>query len=1129
MATRVDGVEPTLAAIWAEVLDVERVAPDDDFFELGGTSLLAMQIVARATDAFGVELALDALFEAPTVAGLAQAIGTAERSAAPRRSRRRSRREEPELSDLQASAWAVQLYNPTSKPHVGDAYRLEGPLDVAALERALTELVARHEILRTIFPLEGERPVPRVLAPEPVRIPVTTLSRGSRQRGDGELNEVVQAAREEDFDYRATPPLRIRLIRRGPGSHVLVLLTHEIVCDGWGFDALVRELSLLYDAFAAGRPSPLQEPALQYADVVRERAQRGAGRSGDPEVWRRALADAPLSLPLPVESGGRPVPSEEVATARGRVPAAVSAGLRALGNEEAATSFMVHLAAFYALLHGHTGEPRLLVTSPAANRVRTEIEGVIGFFSRVLPLCVELGDDPSFRTLLRRTREATLHAFAHADELPEDNRIRELRGLRGLLSVRAVFRLWDATLERRLELSDVRSQSFEEGGEGSMVALVVTEHPGRETNVELSSSALGRGAVDAMLAHYQRVLEQVAGDSDRPLSAIELLGDAERRQLISGWNRGRGSEDDARCLHELVEAQAARVPDAVALRWGADGAGGGEGEQMSYAELDAGAERLARYLRVRGVGPGARVGLALEPCAELVVALLAVLKAGAACVPLAALATLPALDVLLTNRAKAPPNGAPRVIDLAAEREAIAAAQNGAEEGRGSAPGAEDVAFVLPSAGVTGQAKAVELTHRALVHAAAWRQHAYRLSPADRVLHVPGPGVLAWALTPWAALAGGAQVVIPEHVPDAPGPRVVHWLDARRVTLAALPPALAASCLTSPDVERTALHTLIAQGNGPLPAPPSGPRTRLVAFREYALAEAGGLVFSTRLRGAAGAWEGLVSESPTALGAPAYVLDAALRPLPPGAAGELCVGGSGIARGYAGDPERTAQAFVADPFAEAPGARLVKTGDLARRRPDGTLELLGRIADQVRFHGFRLNPCMQALEATLAAHPGVAAAATGWDAATATLTAYVVPRRGVPPDVAELDLWVQGRMEDWVLPARYVAVESVPLRPDGSPDREALARGGGEPLGPDPARGALASRTEKKLQAIWKKVLGRRQIGANDSFYTLGGDLIRGVEMMERARRAGIAVSPEDLMVRPTIAELAAIAERARG
>ncbi len=441
---------------------------------------------------------------------------------------------------------------------------------------------------------------------------------------------------------------------------------------------------------------------------------------------------------------------------------------------------------------------------------------------------------------------------------------------------------------------------------------------------------------------------------------------------------------------------------------------------------------------------------------------------------------------------------------------------------------ADDVAFILPTAGVTAWPKRVELTHRALVRAAAWRQHTYRLAPGDRAVHVPGPGALAWALTPWAYLACGAQIVLPARTPEAPGPRVVHWLAEQDVTIAALPAALAASFLTSPEAERSTLRTLIVQGQGSLSLGQGGRSPRVNAFREYAVAEAGGLVLSSRVR--PGGAPTLASESPTALGAQAYVLDAQLQPLPAGVAGDLWLGGAGIARGYAGEPERTARAFVADPFSEDPAAQLVHTGDLARRRLDGTLELLGRVQDEVRFRGFRLTPCMEELETALAGHPSVAAAAIGWDDDDEALVAYVVPRRGNPPEPAELDGWLQSHVADWVLPGRYVAIPAVPLRPDRTPDRAALrSLAEQQPLGDDPQRSAPRTRVEKKLQAVWKKVLGLADAGVHESFFALGGDLIHGIQMAEQARAGGIAVRTDDLLFRPTIAELAAIAERAGG
>lgn len=1111
MAARAEAVEPALAAIWADVLGVDHVSPDDDFFALGGTSLLAMQIVARASDEFGVDVALDALFEAPTVAGLARRIDGAGAHAngsrahaadgGPKRTGRKGlrwlRRSErhpqapargkPALSPLQASAWAIQRYNDGARPHVGDAFTLEGALDVPALEQALTELVARHEVLRTVFPLVDHRPVPRVLPPEPVHISVTTLARGSRKSAEAECNALVDAGLADPFDFEHVPPLRIRLIRRAAHSHVLILLTHEIVCDGWGFEALTRELSQLYDAFAAGRPSPFAEPPLQYADALRAQQGRRAGGRGR-EHWERVLPELPITLPLPFEAGGMPAADGGSGQARAtiRIPERLAERLRAFAREEAATSFMLHLAAFLAVLHLRTGEPRVRVTSPAANRNRTELEGVIGFFAQLLPLWADFDDDPSLRTLLRRVRESTLQAFAHAEDLPESHGTAELNGVRGLMACGAVFRLWDATLERRPKLAGIRSQVFREAGEGGNLGLIVTEQPGKETVADLSSSALDRATVEGMLAQYREVLEQMAEDADR---RVRALGAQERAR-----ERNAAGDAGERCLHDLVSAQAQRNPDAVAVRAGETA--------LTYGELEARAQRLAAALRSHGVGPGARVGLALAPSADLVVAMLAVLQAGAACVPAEAFEAVPQIDALLTAGGTPPP-GAPAartVLDVDAPE--VGEPANLAS-GDVAQPG--DLAFLVMTGGVTGAPKPVELTHRALVHAAIRRQHACRLTPQDRSLHVPGPGAHAWTLAPWAALASGGQVVVPGHVPDAGGPGTAAWLEAQDATVAVAPPALAASCLSGGGLERTALRTLVPQGWGPLQLPEGLRRGRPAVLREYGLAETGGLVLIAPVAGSAAAGDPLAAELPAAGGIEAQICDAQGNALAPCAIGELRLAGPGVARGGP-----------------------LETGDLARRGTDGTIEVFGRLADEIRFRGFRLTLCLHDLEVVLAAHPGVAAAAGFWDERDETLVACLVPRRAQPPEPQELDRWLQEHMRDWVLPRRYLAVEAIPLRADGSPDRAALARQDGQTLGDDPRRTAPQTATEKQLVAIWRQVLGRRDVGVHENLFALGGMLIDGVEAAERARAAGIPLHEPDLMLRPTIAELAALADERR-
>jgi non-ribosomal peptide synthetase component F len=1137
-------VDPALSAIWAEVLEVDELDVDDDFFALGGNSLLATQITARVADVLGVEVPLDALFEAPTLGGYAAQVRAAGAAAPARngrdadrgrdagdagsggrrrglrsllRGRRDGARAEPAagagraggraaapegaLSHLQDSAWSVQHYNPGLRPHVGQVFALQGQPDVAALERAFTALAARHEILRTSFPLVDHRPRARVHPAAPVR--VEQVGSGRRMR-DEEVRRLVDAAWAESFDHATEPPLRVRLIRTGKSAHVLVFLLHEIVCDGQAYDLLVRELGRLYAAEVAGEPTPLAEPAPQYRDVLRAHGTRLGGRDDDAgrDHWRAALDGAPLALPLPHERRGSGEADGDPSYARRSVqlPAQLVARLRALAQEEAATSFMLHLAALAAVLHRWSGQTDLLVRSPAANRARVEWEQIVGFFSIVLPLRLDAAGDPSFRTLLRRTRDVALGAFRHAAYAPEDNALRELPGMRGLGGWTVMFRLWDPTTEQPLELAGVQAKPYRDDGEGGRLVLVVTERADGRTVAQLSSTApeLDARALGDMLRHYERLLEQVAEDPDRRIgSELELLSPAERDQLGGrAAGGGRGAEG-ARGLHGLVEAAARRTPDAVAFD------PGGGAAPWSYAELDARAERLACLLRARGVVANDRVGLQLPPSGELLAALLGVLKAGAVAVPLSVLVLepgiegdplvdLPRLAGLVTRDGATQPDGMPPVVvDLAAD----AAPLGGDPADAGGTADAEvdvdpaRIALVVRTAGVSGGPRAVELSHGALQRAALRQRDAQRLTPADRVAHVPGRGAWSWALAPWAALAAGATVVGPER---APLPRSASpptgWLEANAVTVAALDPWLADAALARPAALPATLRLLCAQGAGALTVPPEASgRGRLVVQRQYGLTELGGMVLADHGEPA---------------GLRARVLDRHGRLAPAGVAGELELDD---------------------------GVRRARTGDLARRRTDGALELLGRVADELHWRGVRLEPILRDVETALATHPGVQAAAACWEPTSEALVGCVVPRRAEPPERSQLDEWLQRTMADWILPACYAPLDAIPMRPDGLPDRGALAAspavaralaqaGDGEPRTP----------TERELAAIWRQVLGVRRAGTRDNFFAQGGMLVHGVELVGRARAAGIAIETTDVMYRPTIAELAAIADARR-
>jgi non-ribosomal peptide synthetase component F/acyl carrier protein len=1138
-------VDPALRAIWAEVLGVDAPDVDDDFFALGGNSLLATQITARVADVLGIEVALDALFEAPTFGEYAEqvrAAGAAGRSAsgagngAPQAAERKrgglrgllrgrrdgeeraghtaqggraSGRTDPDaLSALEASAWSVQRYQPDTRAHVGQIFSLQGALDVAALERAFTTLVARHEQLRTSFPLVDHRPRARVHPPEPVQL--EQIGSGKRMR-DEELRRHVDAAWQEPFDYEARPPLRVRLIRTGRTSAVLVFLLHEVVCDGQSFDLLVRELGQLYAAELAGEPAPLAPVPQQYREVVRTLGRQLS--SADPQAgrahWRETLAGAPLALPLAHRRlGVEPDARQAFARRTAQLPAALAQRLRALAREEAATSFMLHLAAYCALLHHWSGETDVVVRSPAANRARSEWEQIVGFFSMVLSLRADVSDDPSFRALLRRTREHALAAFRHASYSPEDNALRELTGLRGLSGWTPLFRLWDPTTEQPLELAGVSAKLFRDDGEAGALVLVVTERSDGRTVATLSSSTtdLDVRALAELLRQYERFLEQVAEDPDRRVgSEVELLTPSERDQL-GGRAPARGAAEAAGGLHGLVASVARRTPDAVAFD------PGGGAASLTYAELTARTTGVAALLRARGVGAGERVGLRIAPSGELLVALLGVLHAGAVAVPLleptledGPLAGLPPLAAELDAAAVAEA-GAAEPADAAAVAEASAAA-GGRAAASEVAP--EQIALIVRTTGVSGGPRAVELTHATLCRAALRQRDALRLSASDRVAHVPGRGAWSWALAPWAALAAGATVVGPERAPQSrSGTPPTGWLEANAISVAALDPWLANAALARPAALPATLRLLCAQGAGPLTvSAEAGGRGRLTVQRCYGLTEAGGLVMAPRAE--AGAYPlgaPLVGEPH---GVRARVLDRYDNVAPAGVLGELALD-DGAPRVGGGD-------------ADAGG---IRTGDVARRRLDGSLELVGRAADELRWRGTRLAPILVDLERALAGHPGVQAAAACWEPEHEALVACVVPRRAEAPERVQLDEWLQSTMTDWILPAAYVTVDAIPLRPDGLPDRRALA------ADPAVARTLTAeaeaeprSATERKLAAIWKQLLGVRRVGAHDNFFAHGGDLALGVELIERARAAGIAIEPGDVMYRPTIAELAAVAD----
>jgi amino acid adenylation domain-containing protein/non-ribosomal peptide synthase protein (TIGR01720 family) len=1146
--------EELLAGIWAEVLRRDRVGVEDDFFALGGHSLLATRTVARVREAFGVELTVRALFEAPTVAALAERVEALARENRPLLPPAVpvARGGALPLSFSQERLWFLDRLQPgLATYNMPTALRLSGELDVPALERALGEVVRRHESLRTHF---GERDGAAVQVIAPFRgfaLAVDDLS------GAGE-DEVRRRAEEDGarpFDLARGPLFRARLLRLGAAEHVLLICVHHVVSDGWSMGVLFRELSALYAAYREGREPTLPELPVQYADfAVWQREQLGgAALEGQLAYWRGRLAGAPALLELPTDH-----PRPAVQGFRGaRVPVAFSGALAerigALARAEGVTTYMVLMAAWQVLLSRYSGSRDVVVGSPIAGRTHGEVEGLIGNFVNTLVVRTELSGAPAFREVLRRVRDAALGAWAH-QEVPFERVVAALQPERSLDHA-PIFQV-SFTLEDGAgwegAFSGLRCERVDAdpGTAKYDLSLSLATGGGEVRGVLVYSADLfERETAERMAAHLERVLEAATADPNLPVARLELMGEAERRQVVEGWSGTRVEYPGGPAVHERIEAHAARAPDAVAVAQ----AGG----RLSYGELNARANRLAHHLRRRGVGPEARVGVLLERGPEWVTALLAVLKAGGAYLPLDAGYPAERLQriladsrtaVVVTDEARRrilPPLDGIEVVSLDGDAGEIAAAS---AENPASGAGARSLAYVIYTSGSTGTPKGVAVEHGGLWNLCAWYAETFGVTVADRVTQVASSGFDASVLEVWPCLARGACLdVVPDAVRGDPE-RLRDWLVSRDVTVSFVPTPLVEPLLRLEWPRTVALRSMHTGGDRLRVRPPAGLPFTLVNLygpTENTVAATAGVV-------APG--EGIPSIGTPNANTRAYVLDAGMRPLPVGVPGELCLGGAQVARGYLERPALTAERFVPDPFAGEPGARMYRTGDRVRWRecvsaecvsaerddradePRGTrgdrapalthsrthaLEYLGRLDEQVKIRGFRIEP--GEIEAALRRHPGVedcVVVVREEASGERRLVAYVVGAA----DGAALGTHLRGILPEYMVPQAFVALDRLPLTPHGKLDRRALPA-------PDFAaeqEGYVAPRTaaEQALAGIWAELLRLERVGVHDGFFELGGDSILSIQVASRARRAGMEITPRQMFECQTIAALAAVAGR---
>ncbi len=1122
-----DAAEELVAGVWAELLGREQVGALDDFFALGGTSLQLTRLAARLRAASGEKISLRGLFGATTVEAQARLLGTVPAAAAESALRPTSRTGPLPLSSGQRRLWFLDRMHPGSPEWVAPLFlRLPAGLDPADVTAALDALAARHEPLRTRYPAEGGELRQVIDAPGTAEVGLRVADAGR-----DEVSALFAEQFAQGFDLAEGPLWRALLVRLPGEDHLLLLTLHHITCDGWSTVVLERELRELCAARSEGRAPELPAPELQYADYGAWQHARLTEEFVQSELthWR-AYLDGVEPVELPVD---RPRPA--VRDPRGgvvplRVPERTAAALTELGRRHGATPFMTLLTAYATLVARYSGRWDVPVGTPVAGRTRPETEHMVGFFLNSLVVRCGLTPDLGFADALVRVRDAARAAFVH-QELPFERLVDELQPERDLSRTPLYQVAFDLHSEgvTSVVTEDADLAAFTKAWQVAKtdLSLFMRQTPGGALDgvLEYATSLFDRSTAERMAGHFLTLLDQVAARPQTPLGALDLLGEQERRQLLDGWN-DTAWEPDERTVLERFEEQARTHPDRTALAFGE--------RTVSYGELDTAANRLAQQLRTLCVGAERRVAVLLDRGPELVTALLAVWKAGGAYVPVdpsypaervAAMCRAAGVRTAVTSSAyeqRFTGLKGPRVLRLDTDAAEIAA-RPAAAPARDRDP--DRLAYVIFTSGSTGVPKGVEVTQRGLANHVAWA--ARDLAGRDYGGAALFSSVAFDLVVPnlWAPLVTGQRLFLLPQDTDMSelGKRLS---EAAPFSFLKLTPGHL-------DILAHQLSPAQAGSLAPLTVVAGEPFTRaalerwrelapdMLLLNEYGPTEAsvGTSVFPVPQDEAEPVPDVLPIGRPLP-GMTMYVLDPALDPVPIGVAGELYVGGTGVARGYAGRPELTGERFVPDPYGGAPGARLYRTGDLVRRLPDGKVAFLGRLDDQVKIRGYRIEP--GEIRAVVEEHPEIREAVVvvhrpeGGEPALACYAVPAAPGAELPDLAAHL----ADRLPEYMIPATFTALDAVPVNANGKVDRRALPEPGRREDGP--AHVAPTGPVEERIAELWTELLGV-QASAHDNFFHIGGNSILAIRLISRVQQEfGIDFAVRTVFEGPTIAQLAA-------
>lgn len=1114
--------EEILCEIFAEMLSRPFVGIDDNFFALGGHSLMAMRLVSRVRKTLGVELPIRKLFEAPCVAELALQLQQAEKSRMPLE--RRARPEHLPVSYAQQRLWFLnQLRGTTVEYNLPDALRLRGAFDFQALQRSISAVIERHESLRTHFAVVDEKPVQMIAPARPIELVVEDLSTLDEMSQQERVGAAMRWAAEEPFDLANGPVFRFKLIKLGEHDHVLLRVFHHIVWDAWSWGIFDQEFTQLYNAYLEGNESPLSPLAVQYADFAlwqREWLNDEVLR-GQLAYWKKQLSGIPEQLDLSKDRARGLLQTFAGDFCHVSLPVEQTTGLKRLAQTNNATLYMTLLSAFAVLLQRYSGQDDIVVGSPIANRQETSLERMIGFFVNTLPMRVKVKPEQSFRDLLFSVRGATLEAYLHQD-LPFEKLVEELSPQR-ILNTTPIFQVLFVLQNAPVNSQKLKGLEVEPlmGYELTVrydLELHIWEREGRiECYWMYSRSLFDRWRMEQMARHYARLLGSIVASPEKPVREMEMFGEEDQR-LLEEWNDTQKQYPSHALVHELFEQQVELCPDATAVIF--------EGEGITYLDLNQRANRLAHDLRRAGAGPEILVGVCMERSVEMVVGLLGILKAGGAYLPLdpdypperqAFIMEEARIRVVLTQEkfSKSLPNIGLKIISLDAKEQGEEVVVNPK-----SVVLPENLAYVIYTSGSTGKPKGAMNTHGALLNRLLWMQEKYVLHPGDKVLQkTPFTfDVSVWEFF-WPLMTG-ACLVLARPGGHRDGNYLVQLIQEQAIsTLHFVPSMLAAFLQVTEKGQCGGMRRVICSGE-------SLPAEMAHEFLSRFDAELHNLYGPTEAAIDVTYWkcpkhyEGLS----TPIGRPIanlqiHVLDQELQHVAIGVAGELYIGGKGLGRGYLMRADWTAERFVPNPFPRASGERLYRTGDKGRYLADGNIEFLGRLDYQVKIRGFRIE--LGEIEAVLCQHPEVASAVVvAWGDNEKRLVGYFVPNEGKVEDVTRLRDYLKEKLPEYMVPAQFVQLEQMPLTSSGKVDRRALPA----PESSAAIKGYVGPSTavERLLTEIWAEVLSVERVGINDNFFDLGGHSILAISLLARVKESMKSNLPlQKIFESPTIAQLA--------